>query len=136
MVLTGDGRADFRFTNHSQFDVIVDWKPTFEVRRSQDWEPVAYPPGGGQFANPLFLKAHDASSMIGVALPERRREAVWRLRLKVYSSEGEWAYWFSHPRELWDALQFLNSQGRFGPHLGRTTYPTASEITTVPQTGE
>ncbi len=130
-VMTTNGTAAFKLTNHSAFDLLVDFGANYEVRTREGWQRTPLSAGASYQANMNQLNGHDATMFTGVPLPILRPGTVWRLRVQVHSSEGEFNYWIRNPREFWNVLRFRDVQGRFKIGMNGRTFPTTTEATTV-----
>ncbi len=130
---TQAGKATFWLTNHSGFNVIVQWTPTleFEVLRSGHWESLTNSKVlSAQPVNPMELGAHEATSLTQVELPQLGPGTIWRLHLIVCSSEGALGYWIRHPLELFNSLQFRDPTGGLKISLPWSSFPTITQTST------
>lgn len=130
-VMTTNGTATFQLTNHSAFDLLVDFGANYEVKTREGWQPAPLSVGASYPANINQLNGHDATLFTGVPLPTLRPGTVWRLRVQVHSPEGALNYWIRNPRDFWITLRFRDAQGRFKVGMHGSAFPTTTEATTA-----
>jgi hypothetical protein len=130
-VMTTNGTATFQLTNHSAFDVLVDFGANYEIKTREGWQRAPLSAGASYQGNMSQLNGHDATLFTGVPLPILRPGTVWRLRVQVHSSEGALNYWIRNPRDFWITLRFRDALGRFKVGMHGSVFPTTTEATTA-----